>query len=43
MNQVIDLSQVDYVTVCGVEVPMPEAEPEEELTIWQQIFRQYWK
>ena len=43
MNQVIDLSQVDYVTVCGVEVPMPEAEPEEELTIWQQIFRHYWK
>lgn len=43
VHQVLDLSQVDYVTVCGVEIPMPEEEPQEELTIWQQIFRHYWK
>lgn len=44
-DRIIDPAQVDYVTVCGVDVPMPEApeEPEEEpLSVWQWIFKTYW-
>lgn len=43
--RIIDPAQVDYVTVCGVDIPMPGAagEPEEEpLSVWQWIFKTYW-
>lgn len=43
-DRIIDPTQVDYVTVCGVDVPMPEAETtvEEPLSVWQWIFKTYW-
>lgn len=43
LDQVIDPAQVDYVTVCGVDIPMPEPPAEKPQSVWQQIFEHFWK